>query len=117
MIPTTDPYTAADIFVSCGWSLEFATDPDSDDRMAVMSLADNTVMLGVAVPPFVEPEALPHLGAGTAFHCSVPAADLERIHDAHQAQQPTPLETQPWGERGFQVTVCNFRFMFVESTS
>jgi hypothetical protein len=51
----------------------------------MVSLADNTVVRGVAVPPFVEPEALPHLGAGTAFHCSVPAADLERIHDAHQA--------------------------------
>ena len=119
ILATEDPYRTAAIFCRAGWKLEFETPPDSGDPLACVSLAGSKVLLGTSEPRFLTEEARPFRGAGVECHVDVPWGEIEAIHLAHQAADPSTsaLEDRPWGERAFHVTLGGYRFLIASPLS
>jgi hypothetical protein len=84
-----------------------------------VSLAGSKVLLGTSEPQFLALEARPFRGAGVEFHVDVPWGEIEAIHLAHQAVDPSasPLEDRPWGERAFHATLGGYRFLIASPLS
>jgi hypothetical protein len=119
ILATEDPYQTAAIFCRAGWQLEFETPPDSGDPLTCVSLAGSKVLLGTSEPQFLAQEARPFRGAGVEFHIEVPMGEIEAIHLAHQAVDPSAsaLEDRPWGERAFHATLGGYRFLIASPLS
>jgi hypothetical protein len=119
ILATDDPYQAAAVFCRAGWQLEFETPPDSGDPLTCVSLAGSRVLLGTAEPQFLAAEAQPFKGAGVEFHIDVPSAEIEAMHAAHQAVDPSAsaLEDRSWGERAFHATLAGYRFLIATPLS
>lgn len=113
ILATDDPYVAAAAFIDAGWSLVFSTPPDSGDPLACVGLAGAQVMLGTALPQFLDGESRAHKGAGVEFHVTVPANEIDEIFAAHKAHadSATDLVVQPWGERAFHAVLFGYRFL------
>jgi hypothetical protein len=113
ILATDDPYGAAAVFCRAGWQLEFSTPPDEGDPLACVSLCGGRVLLGTSLPEFLAEDARPYRGAGVEFYVQVPVREIDAIYHAHQAVDPSvsALETQPWGERAFHVTLSGYRFL------
>lgn len=110
-----DPYEAGRAFQTAGWTLDFSQPPESGDPLAGVSLYGNTLLLGIT-EGYVSKEELPFLGCGVALYLTVPDGELEAVHASHQMFQPTKIETQPWGDRAFEVTVAGWRMMIAGSS-
>jgi len=119
ILATEDPYRTAAIFCRAGWQLEFETPPDSGDPLACVSLAGAKVLLGTSEQQFLDREARAFRGAGVEFHVDVPWEEIEAIHLAHQAVDPSAsaLEDRAWGERAFHVTLGGYRFLIASPLS
>ena len=78
ILATDDPYEAAAVFVTAGWSLVFQTPPDSGDPLACVALAGAQLMLGTSLPGFLPAESRAHKGAGVEFHVTVPGRTSAR---------------------------------------
>jgi hypothetical protein len=119
ILATEDPYRTAAVFCRAGWQLEFETPPDSGDPLTCVSLAGSKVLLGTSEPQFLAQEARPFRGAGVEFHVDVPMGEIEAIHLAHQAVDPSAsaLEDRPWGERAFHATLGGYRFLIASPLS
>jgi len=116
ILATPDPYLAADEFVANGWTLAFATPPDSDDPLAAVELHGAQVLLGVDSERFLPVDARAHVGAGVQFYVEVPADRIDDLHARHVA--PGPVEERAWGVRAFTVAITGYIFMIAtESTS
>ena len=105
-----DPYETGRAFQSAGWTLDFSQPPESGDPLVGVSLHGNALLLGVT-EGYVPKEELTYLGCGVVLYLTVPDAALEGVHESHQAFHPTEIETQPWGDRAFEVTVAGWRLM------
>jgi len=119
ILATEDPYRTAAVFCRAGWQLEFETPPDSGDPLTCVSLAGSKVLLGTSEPQFLAQEARPFRGAGVEFHIEVPMGEIEAIHLAHQAVDPSAsaLEDRAWGERAFHTTLGGYRFLIASPLS
>ncbi|NUS00099.1 MAG: hypothetical protein HOV67_33170 [Kribbellaceae bacterium] len=109
ILATSDPYAAADEFVTNGWTLAYATPKDSSDRLAVVELHGGQVMLGVDTEEFLPAAAREHRGAGVQFYVEVPAEAIEAVHAAHL--EPGPIQQRDWGVRAFVVRLASYSFM------
>jgi hypothetical protein len=113
ILATDDPYEAAAVFVTAGWSLVFQTPPDSGDPLACVALAGAQLMLGTSLPEFLPAESRAHKGAGVEFHVTVPGTDIGAVYEAHRrhAESVTELADQPWGEQAFHAVLYGYRFL------
>lgn len=113
ILATDDPYEAAAVSVTAGWSLVFQTPPDSGDPLACVALAGAQLMLGTSLPEFLPAESRAHKGAGVEFHVTVPGTDIGAVYEAHRrhAESVTELADQPWGEQAFHAVLCGYRFL------
>ncbi|HYY12427.1 MAG TPA: hypothetical protein VE781_15925 [Kineosporiaceae bacterium] len=113
ILATADPYAAAECFVRAGWRLVFATPAEEGDPLTCVQLADAEVMLGVDTPAFLAPEGREHRGAGVEVYLRVPPEALDGIYASHlrEGRVVTPLQDQPWGERGFHAVIEGYRFL------
>ena len=57
ILATDDPYEAAAVFVTAGWSLVLQTPRDSGDPLACVALAGAQLMLGTSLPKFLPAES------------------------------------------------------------
>jgi hypothetical protein len=109
ILATDDPYAAAKVFVSAGWTLDFETPADSGDPLAAVSLGDAQLMLGTAEERFLaSPE---HRGDGVMFHLAVD--DIDTVYVRHRdaglaIEEPA---VRPWGETAFRAVIVGYRFM------
>ncbi|HEY1484592.1 MAG TPA: hypothetical protein VGF84_00735 [Micromonosporaceae bacterium] len=111
ILATDDPYAAARAFVAAGWTLEFETPPDSDDRLAAVSLDGAQLMLGIAEEKFLAAASRDYRGAGVVFH--IPVDDIQSVYERHRdagvaVDQPV---ARPWGEIAFHGDIAGYRFM------
>ncbi len=116
-----DLYAAADYFVEpLGWTLVFATPPESDDTLACVQLGDAQVMLGTAVDEFLAPPARQHRGAGVAIYLTLREEDdIDAIHGRHleAGVVTSELSQRPWGPRAFGAEILGYRFLVAEGGS
>lgn len=113
ILATDDPYRAAEVFVTAGWSLVFQTPQDSGDPLACVALAEARVMLGTSLPQFLATESRPYKGAGVEFHLTVRGEVIQDVYEAHRlhADSVTSLALQPWGELAFHAVLLGYRFL------
>lgn len=105
-----DPYKAAEEFAAAGWTIDFSQPLESGDPLVGVSLWGNSVLLGIT-GGYVSGEELPYLGCGVEIYMTVPAAQIQKIHEQHRVQDPTALTAQPWGDVAFEVKIGGYRFM------
>jgi hypothetical protein len=81
---------------------------ENQESISASIESGSKVLLGTSEPQFLAEEARPFRGAGVEFHVDVPWGEIEAIHLAHQAVDPSAsaLEDRPWGERAFHVTLA-----------
>jgi hypothetical protein len=110
-----DPYQVAQQMTDqLGWRLEFATPPDSDDRLACVSLGGAEVMLGTAEERWLPAASREHRGAGVSVYVRLPPAyDIAAIHERHAVGGVVtqPLSQRPWGELAFDAVIAGYRFL------
>ena len=111
-----DPYEAGRAFQTAGWTMDFSQPPESGDPLVGVSLRGNSLLLGVT-EGYVPAGGLPFLGCGVVLYLTVPDDALEAVHTSHQVFRPTEIETQPWGDRAFEVAVAGWRLMIAGSVS
>jgi catechol 2,3-dioxygenase-like lactoylglutathione lyase family enzyme len=115
-----DPYATAEFMTGAlGWRLEFATPRDSDDKLAVVSLADAEVMLGTADEQFLPAASRDHRGAGVTVYVRLPPAfDIDGVHRRHaEAGVVTePLGRRQWGEHAFDAVIAGYRFLIAQES-
>jgi hypothetical protein len=113
-----DPYaTASPLTETLGWRLEFATPPESDDKLAYVSLGDAEVMLGTADEQFLPAAARQHRGAGVTLYVRLPPTlDIAAVHARHAAGGVvvSPLGQRPWGERAFDTEIAGYKFLITQ---
>jgi uncharacterized glyoxalase superfamily protein PhnB len=113
-----DPYATADHMTSAlGWQLEFATPPESDDKMARVQLGDAEVMLGLADEEYLAAASRDHRGAGVTVYIRLPESlDIDAVHARHAAAGVVtgPLGLRPWGERAFDAQIAGYRFLIAQ---
>ncbi|HKD90231.1 MAG TPA: VOC family protein [Streptosporangiaceae bacterium] len=111
-----DPYKTARLMTDqLGWRLEFATPADSDDKVACVSLSDDTqVMLSTADAQYLPAASRQHRGAGVTVYIRLPQTnDIAAVHDRHAAGGVVtePLSRRPWGEVAFDAVIAGYRFL------
>jgi uncharacterized glyoxalase superfamily protein PhnB len=98
-----------------GWRLEFATPPDSDDKVACVSLGkDAQVMLSTADEQYLPATSRQHRGAGVTVYIRLPESeDIAKVHERHAAGGvvTAPLSQRPWGEQAFDAVIAGYRFL------
>jgi hypothetical protein len=121
LLACDDPYETADVFTAkLGWTLVFATPPESGDPLAAVVLGDAQVLLGVADERFLKAEARDHRGAGVEIYVNLPAdLDIEAVHRRHAdaGVVTDPLAVRPWGERAFHAEVAGYRFLIAQDAA
>lgn len=105
-----DPYKAAEGFAAAGWNVDFSQSPESGDSLVGVSLCGNSVLLGV-VDGYVSDDQLPYVGCGVEIYMTVPADQIQKIHENHLPLNPTKLTVQPWGDMAFEVRIGGYQFM------
>lgn len=77
-----EPYrTAAAMTGEPGWTQEFATPADSDDKLVIVSLEGARVMLSTADEQWLPAASRDHCGAGVTLYLSLPpSADIRAEH-------------------------------------
>lgn len=112
ILATNNPYVAKDEFLKAGWELVSETPPGSEDKLAIVSIGDSSVMLGVDDPKFLPKEARDFRGAGIDIYVELGKKDkIERVFENHsKAGVATgPLEPKPWGVNAFHARICGYR--------
>lgn len=105
-----DPYAAAQQLTAAGWKIDFSQPPESGDPLVGVSLFDNALLLGVT-EGYVQPGEERYIGCGVVLYLTVPAEALDEVHRQHAHLNPSAIETQPWGDRAFEVCIDMFRLM------
>jgi uncharacterized glyoxalase superfamily protein PhnB len=111
-----EPYETARVMIDqLGWRLEFATPPDSDDKVACVSLCEDAqVMLSTADEQYLPAASRQHRGAGVTVYIRLPPADdIAKVHERHAAGGVVtqPLSRRPWGELAFDAVIAGYRFL------
>jgi nitrogen fixation protein len=110
-----DPYQTARLMTDeLGWLLEFDTPPDSDDRLACVSLGGAQVMLGTAEERWLPAASREHRGAGVSVYVRLPQTeDIVTVHERHVAGGVVtqPLSERQWGELAFDAVIAGYRFL------
>ena len=98
-----------------GWRLEFATPPDSDDKVACVSLSEDAqVMLSTAEEQYLPAASRQHRGAGVTVYIRLPPGDdIAKVHERHAAGGVVtqPLSQRLWGELAFDAVIAGYRFL------
>lgn len=110
ILACVDPYKAAEDFATAGWNIDFSQPPESGDPLVGVSLFGNSVLLGVT-EGYVEDDHIQYIGCGVVIYMTVPAEQIENIHQNHLMLCPTELTAQPWGDLAFEVKIGGYQFM------
>lgn len=115
-----DLYETARFFAErLGWRQVFATEPDSGDPLACVSLGDAQILLGPATERWLAAEAREHRGAGVTLYISLSGGeDIAAIWRRHAAAGVTTgeLSARPWGEQAFDAVIAGYRFLISQET-
>ncbi len=109
-----DPYATGRLMTGeLGWTLDFATPEDADDKLVAVSLEGARVMLSTAEEKWLPAASRPHRGAGVGVFVALPeAADIGAIHDRHAAGGvvTAPLSDRGYGQRAFNAEIAGYKF-------